>query len=57
MLFRSSFWGEMPLVGRFADANGYEMLIVTIREDVVQNVVFRKFSEKDQEWVKDYNWK
>ena len=47
----------MPLVGRFADANGYEMLIVTIREDVVQNVVFRKFSEKDQEWVKDYNWK
>ena len=51
-----SFWGKMPVVGKMVDPGGYEMLIVTVKDEVVQNAVFRNFSEKNQQWVKDYNW-
>jgi hypothetical protein len=36
--------------------SGYEMIILTMQEEVVQDVVFRNFNEKDRDWVKHYTW-
>ena len=43
---------RMPLVGKMAGSHGREMLIVTVQDDVVRNVVFRSFNENDRAWVK-----
>ena len=51
-----SFWGKMPVLGSMVGPSGYEMIILTIQGEVVQDVVFRNFNEKDRDWVKHYTW-
>ena len=51
-----NFWDKMPVLDRMLGAEGYEMLIVTVKDDVAQKAVFRNFSEKDSAWVRDYTW-
>ena len=51
-----SFWGNMPVLGSMVGPSGYEMIILTVQDEVVKSVVFRNFNEKDREWVKHYNW-
>ena len=51
-----SFWGKMPILGSMVGPSGYEMIILTVQDDVVKNAVFRNFNEKDREWVKHYKW-
>lgn len=51
-----SFWGKMPVLGSMVGPSGYEMIILTVQDEVVKSVVFRNFNEKDREWVKHYNW-
>ncbi len=50
------FLGHTPVVGEWVGADGYEMIIVTMNNDVVTNCEFRTFSEADQEWVDDFTW-
>ena len=47
-----TFWGKVPVANRVAPGGGYETLVVTLEGDVVRGVVFRKFNEKDPDWVK-----
>jgi len=49
-------FGRMPLVGPWVDPEGYEMILVTIEEDLVTNCEFRVFNEADQDWVDDFIW-
>lgn len=51
-----SFWGKMAILGPMVGPSGYEMIILTVQDEVVQSVVFRNFNEKDRDWVKDYTW-
>lgn len=51
-----SFWGKMPVLGSMVGPSGYEMIILTVQDEVVKSVVFRNFNEKDRDWVKHYNW-
>ena len=47
-----TFWGKVPVANRVAPGGGYETLVVSLQDDVVRGVVFRKFNEKDPDWVK-----
>ncbi len=51
-----SFWGKMPVLGSMVGPSGYEMIVLTVQDEVVKSVVFRNFNEKDRDWVKDYTW-
>ena len=46
-----TFWGKVPVANRVAPGGGHETLSVTLEGDVVRGVVFRKFNEKDPDWV------
>jgi hypothetical protein len=46
----------MPVLGPMVGPSGYEMIIVTLKNDVVTNCDFRNFSESDRQWVEDYTW-
>ncbi len=51
-----SFMGKMPVLGSWVGPSGYEMIILTVQDEVVKSVVFRNFNEKDRDWVNHYNW-
>jgi hypothetical protein len=53
---RPGFFGNMPVLGPMVGPSGYEMIIVTLKNDVVTNCDFRNFSESDRQWVEDYTW-
>jgi hypothetical protein len=53
---RPGFLGNMPVLGPMVGPSGYEMIIVTLKNDVVTNCDFRNFSESDRQWVEDYTW-
>ncbi|MDD2463520.1 MAG: hypothetical protein PHI97_05940 [Desulfobulbus sp.] len=53
---RPGMFGNMPLVGSMVDPSGYEMIVVTVKNDVVVNCEFRNYSESDRQWAKDYTW-
>lgn len=50
------FMGHTPVISSWVDAAGYEMIIITLKDDLVTNCEFRTFSEADQEWVDDFTW-
>jgi hypothetical protein len=45
-----------PVVGSWLDAEGYEMLIITLTGDLVTDSEFRTFRKKDRAWVDDFTW-
>ena len=45
-----------PVVGTWMDAEGYEMLIITLIGDQVTNSEFRTFSKADRDWADDFTW-
>lgn len=45
-----------PVVGNWLEAEGYEMLIITLNGDLVSNSVFRTFRKKDRAWADDFTW-
>nr|WP_321466138.1 hypothetical protein [uncultured Desulfobulbus sp.] len=53
---RPGMFGNMPMVGSMVDPSGYEMIVVTVKNDSVINCEFRNFSESDRQWSKDYTW-
>ena len=50
------FMGHTPMVSSWVDAEGYEMIIITLKDNVVTSCEFRTFSEADQGWVDDFTW-
>jgi hypothetical protein len=53
---RTSFLGSMPVLGRLVGSSGYEMIIITLEQDIVRHSEFRTFSKDDHRWMKDYTW-
>ena len=45
------FWGKMPVLGKTVGSRTCEMLIVTVADGVVRDVVFRGCDAGDREWV------
>lgn len=50
------FMGHTPVVSSWVDGEGYEMIVITLKNDVVTHCEFRTFSEADQDWVDDFTW-
>ncbi len=50
------FFGNMPVLGPMVGPSGYEMIIVTLKNDLVIKCEFRNFSTSDRQWVEDYTW-
>ena len=50
------FMGHTPIVSSWVDAEGYEMIVITLKNNVVTSCEFRTFSEADQDWVDDFTW-
>ena len=53
---RPGFLGNMPVLGPMVGPSGYEMIVITLKNDVVTNCEFRNFSKSDRQWVEDYTW-
>ncbi len=53
---RAGMFGNMPLVGSMVGPSGYEMIVITLKNEMVTNCEFRTFSESDRQWTKDYTW-
>jgi len=53
---RPGFFGNMPVLGSVTGPSGYEMIILTLKNELVTNCEFRNFSESDRQWVNDYTW-
>lgn len=53
---RPGFFGNMPVLGPMAGPSGYEMIIVTLKNEMVVDCEFRNFNESDRQWVNDYTW-
>ncbi len=50
------FVGHTPVVSDWLPAEGYEMVIVTMQDNIVTNCEFRTFSNDDQDWAGDFTW-
>ncbi len=50
------FVGHTPVVSDWVPAEGYEMVIVTMQDNIVTNCEFRAFSNDDQDWADDFTW-
>ena len=48
----ATFWDKVPVANRAKPGGGHETLTVTLKDDIVQSVVFRKFRENDPDWSK-----
>lgn len=48
--------GRVPFIGSWIGAEGYEMIIVTLKNEVVTDCQFRTFNEADKAWVDDFTW-
>jgi len=53
---RQGMFGNMPVVRSMVDPVGYEMIVVTLQNDLVTNCEFRNYSESDRQWINDYTW-
>jgi len=45
-----------PVVGSWMDAEGYEMLVITLTGNLVTGSEFRTFRKKDRAWADDFTW-
>ncbi|PID71914.1 MAG: hypothetical protein CSB34_04505 [Desulfobulbus propionicus] len=50
------FLGHMPVVSSWTGTEGYEMIVIKVKDDVVTLCEFRTFKESDQDWVDDFTW-
>jgi hypothetical protein len=53
---RPGFFANMPVLGSMTGPSGYEMIIVTIDNDVAANCEFRTFNQADRKWMEDFTW-
>ena len=50
------FLGTMPVLGNLVGADGYEMIVITLHNDLVTDCEFRTFNKNDHKWVEDFTW-
>ena len=50
------FLGTMPVLGNLVGADGYEMIVITLHNDLVTECEFRTFNKNDHKWVEDFTW-
>lgn len=50
------FLGHMPPFSNWVDGEGYEMIVIMLKDDVVTRCEFRTFKEADQDWIDDFTW-
>jgi hypothetical protein len=53
---RPGFLGNMPVLGPLAGTDGYEMIVITLQNDLVTECEFRTFNNNDRKWVEDFTW-
>ncbi|WP_028319274.1 hypothetical protein [Desulfobulbus elongatus] len=53
---RPGMFGDMPVLGSMTGPTGYEMIVVTVGNDVVTNCEFRTYSQSDRKWMEDFTW-
>ena len=53
---RPGFLGTMPVLGSLAGTDGYEMIVITLQNDLVTECEFRTFHKNDRKWVEDFTW-
>ncbi|MDR2551336.1 MAG: hypothetical protein LBD10_14170 [Desulfobulbus sp.] len=53
---RPGIFGSMPVLGSMTGPAGYEMIVVTVSNDVVTNCEFRNFNQSDRKWREDFTW-
>ncbi len=53
---RKSRLSRIPMLGSFIDDKGYEMVIITFADDIVNELQFRTFNRADYAWVDDFTW-
>ena len=53
---RPGFLGTMPVLGSLAGTDGYEMIVITLQNDLVTECEFRTFNKNDRKWVEDFTW-
>lgn len=53
---RPGLFGTAPVLGSMTGPTGYEMIVITIANNVVTNCDFRSFNESDRKWMSDYTW-
>lgn len=47
---------RLPLAGSWIGGDGYEMIIVTLKGNLVTDCQFRTFNKADQAWADDFTW-
>ena len=53
---RPGMFGTMPVLGSLAGSDGYEMIVITLQNDLVTECEFRTFNKNDRKWVEDFTW-
>lgn len=49
-------FGTAPVLSKLTGPAGYEMIVVTVENELVTACEFRAFNEKDNKWVEDFTW-
>ena len=53
---RRNLLQRAPLVGSMMDAEGHEVLLITLTGDTVSGAEFRTYSKSDRAWMDDFTW-
>jgi hypothetical protein len=53
---RQGLFGYIPVVGPAIGPDGYEMIVITVSNDIVTQCEFRNFSQSDRKWRDDFTW-
>ncbi len=46
----------MPFLGRFFSANGYEKVVVTLKDELVYDCRFSAYEKDEFDWSDDFPW-
>ena len=53
---RKGLLGKTPVIGSWVGGEGYEMIVITLKNNVVTSCEYRAFNEADRDWMKDFTW-
>ncbi len=51
-----AMFSNAPVVGDWLDKDGYEMIVVTLRDNIVTSCEFRTYKASDRDWADDFTW-
>lgn len=54
---RPGLFGTMPLLGSMTGQAGYEMIVLTVENDIVTHSEFRNYNQSERKWMEDFTWK